>query len=73
MRLIEADKLNNTIMEQELWNVPEFVYDSIRKAPTVKAILIGWIENKLKCCDNINAEIFVKSLIRDWEKENGRS
>ena len=38
-----------------------------------KAISIDWIENKLKCCDNINAEIFVKSLIRDWRKENGRS
>lgn len=38
-----------------------------------KAIPVEWIENKLKCCDNINAEIFVKSLIRDWRKENGRS
>ena len=34
-----------------------------------KAIPIEWIEKKLYCCDNINAEIFVKSLIRDWEKE----
>lgn len=37
--------------------------------PYRKAISIEWIENKLKCCDNINAEIFVKALIRDWEKE----
>ena len=34
-----------------------------------KYISIEWIENKLKCCDNINAEIFVKALIREWEKE----
>lgn len=34
------------------------------------AIPVEWIENKLKCCDNVNAEIFVKSLISDWEKEN---
>lgn len=31
---------------------------------------IEWIEKKLNCCDNINAEIFVKALIRDWEEEN---
>lgn len=38
-----------------------------------EVIPVEWIEKKLNCCDNINAEIFVKSLIRDWRKENGRN
>lgn len=50
------------------------IYDKINDLPYIdveeKAIPVEWIENKLKCCDNINAEIFVKSLIREWEKED---
>ena len=32
-----------------------------------KYISIEWIEKKLNCCDNINAEVFIKAFIREWE------
>lgn len=52
-----------------IFNTEEWLEWATKDAE-VRAIPIEWIENKLKCCDNINAEIFVKALIRDWEKEN---
>lgn len=57
-------------MQRMIWRTIRDCESAVEEQPTVKAIFIGWLENKLKCCDNINAEIFVKSLIRDWEKEN---
>ena len=40
--------------------------------PYREVIPVEWIENKLKCCDNINAEIFVKALIKEWENNEWR-
>lgn len=37
MRLIDGDKLLEVIAEQERWNVPDFVYESIKNAPTIDA------------------------------------
>lgn len=37
MRLINGDKLLEIIAEQERWNVPDFVYESIKEAPTIDA------------------------------------
>ena len=37
MRLIDADKLLKVIAEQERWNVSDFVYESIKNAPTIEA------------------------------------
>ena len=71
MRLIDAERLRAKITAM-VTRPNQFMYE-IERAPTVEAIPIEFIRNKLKCCDNINAEIFVKSLIRDWRKENGRS
>ena len=73
MRLIDADKLMESLDPKESVWVGLVLSELIANAPTVEAITVEWIENKLKCCDNINAEIFVKSLIRNWRKENGRS
>lgn len=80
MRLIDADVFKTEYENLITWvshraekaRLREFIKD-IQNQPTVEAITVEWIEKKLKCCDNINAEIFVKSLIRDWRKENGRS
>ena len=71
MRLIDADRLRAKITAM-VTRPHQFMYE-IERAPTVEAITVEWIEKKLNCCDNINAEIFVKALIRDWRKENGRS
>lgn len=80
MKIIDADELMNTLGAIHNKIGAEFDYKRIMQEirqrarhNNVKVIPIEWIENKLKCCDNINAEIFVKALIRDWEEENGRS
>ena len=72
MKIIDADKLHYIRKWFEDSGKSEVVVfaKEIDKAPTVKAIPIERIEKKLNCCDNINAEIFVKALIRDWEEEN---
>ena len=70
MRLIDADELERKVRwygGNTAGLLPQY---ELINAPTVNAIPIEWIEKKLKCCDNINAEIFVKALIRDWRKEN---
>ena len=36
-RLINADALLGIIAKQERWNVPDFVYESIKNAPTIEA------------------------------------
>ena len=78
MRLIDADKycdfLNTYPLEKAQNNFMSFYRDALQYTfeCEVEAIPIEQIRNKLKCCDNINAEIFVKALIRDWEEENGR-
>ena len=68
MTLIDKDKFIQDVISRKYSQASMRL---IREQPEVKEIPIEWIENKLKCCDNINAEIFVKNLIRDWEKENG--
>lgn len=71
MRPIDADEVKKAFIGNRYGTKAiEYVIDN---APTVKAIPIEQIEKKLKCCDNINAEIFVKALIRDWEKENAKT
>lgn len=37
MRLIDGDELFGSISKQERWNVPDFVYESIKNAPTIEA------------------------------------
>lgn len=78
MRLIDANILLNTIRKQEMWNIPDFVYESIQNAPTIEAIPIEWIVNKWakeKCYDKqgrYNGEGYDHwyNMIEDWEKEN---
>lgn len=59
MRLIDGDKLLEVIAKQERWNVPDFIYESIKNAQTIdaKPVLHGkWINDKglYKCsvCNN---------------------
>lgn len=49
-RLIDAGELRRKIMEQEMWNVQDFVYKSIDDAPTVDAEPIRhgrWVKDRL--------------------------
>lgn len=36
----------------------------------VDAIPIEWIRKQLKNCDNIHAELYIRALLKQWEKEN---
>lgn len=70
MRPIDADEVKKAFIGNRYGTKAiEYVIDN---APTVKAIPVEWIEKKLYCCDNINAEIFVKALIREWENNEWR-
>lgn len=42
MRLIDGDELFGSISKQERWNVPDFVYESIKNAPTIEAELVRY-------------------------------
>lgn len=55
MRLIDADELLGVIAEHEMWNVPDFVYESIKNAPTidVEPVRHGkWIKQKNEGTDD---------------------
>lgn len=73
MRLIDGDKLFNTVIEKEMWNVPDFVYESIQKAPTVNAIPIEFIEKIIGQYNDWNEDVEpLLKLLEDWEKENAQ-
>ena len=83
MRLIDADRLRENIMEQELWNVPDLVYDSIRNAPTIKAVPVEYIYRRATEFskmytdkDTFTAKEIGLALVliaRDWEVENDKN
>ena len=72
MRLIDANVLLNTIRKQEMWNIPDFVYESIQNAPTIEAIPIEWVIKWACEFINPNSEGYKMAieLVRDWGKEN---
>lgn len=84
MRLIDADKLREDLMDQELCNAPELVYESIREAKEIKAIPIDWIlkwanKNCRYCLDydypteKTDGWFDINNMVKDWGKENGLS
>lgn len=68
MRLIDADALLGIIAKQERWNVPDFVYESIKNAPTIddepvkygmwigKPMIGGYSRIRCSVCDNVFLE-----------------
>ena len=72
MKLVNVEDLKVLVAVESKGEIRygKLVTDLFDDITTVEAIPVEWIEKKLNCCDNINAEIFVKALIREWEKEN---
>ena len=78
MRLIDGDKLLEIIAEQERWNVPDFVYESIKNAPTIDAEPVirckdcnfcGEIdENGWHCCENFGVGMPKNGFCSDAER-----
>ena len=60
MRLIDADELIKTIMQLEEWNVPDFVYESIRNAPTVNVVR----------CKDCKWQITAYCPMPSWERKD---
>lgn len=74
MRLIDADELLKTIREQEQWNVPDFVYESIEKAKTISAI--PW-NVAIRSLDTVPLERMIdryeySKKLKEWLMENDR-
>lgn len=85
MRLIDADKLVFAI-QHELWDwksvdgitattVLKQTISDIANEPTVEAIPIEWIKDKMDKLEDIGRLEFCEyldELLVDWEKENAR-
>ena len=74
MRLIDVDELIEYFDgDLEGYDNREYILhmlDIKGRSARVEAIPIEWIKKELSKCDNIHAELYVKALINDWEKEN---
>ena len=76
MRLIDADKLMESLDPKESVWVGLVLSELIANAPTVKAIPVEWLQKKLdkwKDRDLLGWSLCVKLLIEDWEKENANN
>ena len=69
MRLIDADKLENDIVENITVKAVSRMLAIIQGQPTVKAIPIEFIERKL--AEHWYVDYDIRELLDDWEKENG--
>ena len=86
MRLIDAHKLFHEYLTNELWNIPDIVYNTLLKQPTVDAIPIEWLKEKAKeyawkywdAKDNHHklmlpmkdVTIVIEQMVEEWKKEN---
>ena len=68
MRLIDADKLENDIVENITVKAVSRMLAIIQGQPTVKAIPIEFIERKL--AEHWYVDYDIRELLDDWEKEN---
>lgn len=67
MRLIDADKLMESLDPKESVWVGLVLSELIDNAPTVKAIPVEWIKRYMESVGKIG---YVEVMIEDWEKEN---
>ena len=68
MRLIDADKLENDIVENITVKAVSRMLAITQGQPTVKAIPIEFIERKL--AEHWYVDYDIRELLEDWEKEN---
>lgn len=82
MRLINADKLRVEVVHSgNIVCLPHFSLEQINTAPVVEAIPIELIKKKLLSCQyeyendydkgfDMGWNCAIKTLLKDWEKEN---
>ena len=77
MRIIDADALHINIIGGRMNGKIEFadaVKAMINDAPTVDAIPVSWIKENKNLARTVGAwqyELFLDTLLKDWEEENG--
>lgn len=77
MRLIDADALHINTIGGRMNGKIEFanvVKAMINDAPTVDAIPVSWIKENKNLARTVGAwqyELFLDTLLKDWEEENG--
>lgn len=72
-RLIDADDLIIEILTHDLIGDDKEVDKIILDAPTVKAIPVEWMRDYVSHWVSEAYKNFVLNMIKNWEKENGRS
>lgn len=70
MRLIDADKLENDIVENITVKAVSRMLAITQGQPTVKAIPIEWIRNYVSIWISEPYKNFALNMITKWEKEN---
>lgn len=73
MRLIDADKLMESLNPKESVWVGLVLSELIANAPTVNAIPVEWIKKYAKKGGRIANILFpfeIEMMLEDWEKEN---
>lgn len=70
MRLIDADKLENDIVENITVKAVSRMLAITQGQPTVKAIPIEWIKNWIAKSENTYNREQVYEMLKEWEKEN---
>ena len=71
MRLIDADELFFSMTDSIDQGIAEEARD---EAPTVDAIPVSWIKENKNLARTVGAwqyELFLDTLLKDWEEENG--
>ena len=70
MRLIDADKLMESLKPNESVWVGLVLSELIDNTTTVKAIPIEWIKNWIAKSENTYNREQVYEMLKEWEKEN---
>ena len=76
MRLIDADELQERMLRyygDYSFNIYEEIRDFFQNTPTINAIPIEWIKDKmdeLEGTGRFELSEYLDELLADWEKEN---
>ena len=77
-RLIDADDIEHCLViggrRHGKTIISEIIRRAIQSAPTVDAIPVSWIKENKNLARQVGAwqyELFLDTLLKDWEEENG--
>lgn len=78
VRMIDADAIEHCLViggrRHGKTIISEIIRRAIQSAPTVDAIPVSWIKENKNLARQVGAwqyELFLDTLLKDWEEENG--